>query len=356
MRPRLDLNLLRDSLVQLSETPYFNKALAVYVRRLVDATQHVLENDARYDPDIVRVFAQLVWNAQKYLSGSISKEAPYEMQFCLDKALKEWSDRDFIITNALLEDKNYHLYSVDVWDFVKTAFTGFDSSGFDAKLVLIGMPRLYRYKPIYCIPLYHELGHFVDISLGITKLSLLLAPVSPIPQHLQISRVEWIKINESHRREHFADLFAACYCGSSSIRALQTIASGHAATTTHPATAERVALVGRFLNGTSDQLVDLFQACLKQQRKPSLGIRFDVPDISPCFDDVRPYRVDTERQLHGLFLAGWDYLESALDNRTAPWITGDTDDATVEKVINDLTEKSIRDISIREKWESVATP
>lgn len=359
MRPSTDLHLLRDSLEQLYETPYFNQALTQYVRRLIDATEHVLTCDPAYDRDIVQAFSDRVWRAQKYLSGSVSREAPYEMQYCLDKALREWFDADFIITNALLEDKLYHLESVNVGDFVKTALTGFNSSGFDAKLVLIGMPRLYRFKPIYCIPLYHELGHFVDISLGITKLSLLLLPPGPIPSHLahfHISDATWKKITESHRREHFADLFAACYCGEASINALNTIAGSDGWSPTHPATADRVGLVQRFLGGTRDPLVESFQICLRLQKKPSLSVRFDVPDISSCFDDVRPYKIESERKLHGLFAAAWDYLAAALDNRSAPWIAPGTNDAKIEKVVNDLTEKSIRNMSVREKWDRVATP
>jgi hypothetical protein len=185
----------------------------------------------------------------------------------------------------------------------------------------------------------------VDFTLGVTRLSLLIDP----PAHANSDMMR------AHRQEHFADLFASCYVGESSMHTLQIIAPSAPGTLTHPATADRVSLVNAFLNNNSAQLVTLFQTCLSLLQRPQLSKVFSIPDIGPSFDDIRPYIIKSEQELHGIFAAAWDYLTQALDARAAPWIKPATTEVDIERVVNDLTEKSIRNLSIRQRWASGAT-
>lgn len=341
MRPEIDLSLLRDSLIQLEETTYFSGRLHEFTKKLVEVITHVLESPSRYDNQTIYLFAGQISHAHRYLEGSTTKEAPYEMEYCLKSVLPSWVKRESLITTALTSGKDFHFLPADPWAFIKNAITGFNAGGFDPLLVLIGVPRLYVHKPLYCVPLYHEVGHFVDNTLGVTQMSFLLAAGSG-------SAVE-----ARHRAEHFADLFAACYVGRTNGHALNTIAPHAAQSFTHPSTSDRILVVEAFLNGSAHPLVELFQACLRRLGAPPLAINYASPTITEELDDIRPYVIQSPPELHGLFASGWDYLQRALDFKTPPWSAG-LSNAAIERTVNDLIEKSLRNHSIRTRWTNGA--
>ncbi|KRQ02750.1 hypothetical protein AOQ72_06630 [Bradyrhizobium yuanmingense] len=328
---------------ECQETTYFSGKLHTFTARLIEVIDHVLQNESSLGPDIVRTFASHALSANRYLAGSTTKESPYEVEYCLQAVIPKWSKRDCLITTALTDERDFHFRPTDPWAFVKAALPKYDTAGFDPLLVQLGVPRVYSHKPLYCVPLYHELGHFVDVSNGVTNLSSLI----------QRPNSAW---ELQHRLEHFADLFAAAYIGRCSIRALEIIAPNNATSATHPSTADRVALVEDFLAGRSNGLIPLFQTCLQHLGLPPLQIEHSAPVLRPAFDDIRTHAIANKSELHGIFNAAWEYLEDALDNRSAPWIAPNSTIAEIERVVNDLTEKSIRNASIRERWDSGATP
>jgi hypothetical protein len=67
---------------------------------------------------------------------------------------------------------------------------------------------------------------------------------------------------------------------------------------------------------------------------------------------MRPFNLANLEELHGLFQSSWNYLSSNLDNRNADWISANMTDADIERVVNDLTEKTIRNMSIKERWSN----
>jgi hypothetical protein len=359
LRSRIDLYLLRDAINQLAETTYFTSRLHEFTEKIVQVIDYVLTNEATIAPEIVNKFRNIMHQTYVYLAGSTTKEAPYEMEYCLHKALARWVTRETIITTALTSHHDFHFAPADPWDFVKRYLPGFDTAGYDPLLVQLGLPRLYRHKPVYCLALYHELGHFVDESFGITDLSLVLDPSMLATQHLAIPAGASVqlrnRIESHHRKEYFCDLFGAAYAGQASIEALTTIAPGALASQTHPATADRETSVGNFLGGRPSPLIDLFQRCLVQQGKPRLDQFFRPPTLRPTFDDLRPYQIADEQELHGVLGAAWSYLLGSLDQRAAPWIGTDMADSAIERIVNDLTEKTLRNASIRERWSSHGT-
>ena len=159
-----------------------------------------------------------------YLAGSTTKEAPYEMEYRLHKALAPGVARDTVITTALTDHHDFHFAPADPWTFVTQYLTtvggnpGDDTNGYSPLLVQLGLPRLYRHKPIYCIPLYHELGHFVDELHGLTNLSAVIEPAMiatnhlPFPAGTPIAFRNRVEIN--HRKEYFSDLFGAAHAAA----------------------------------------------------------------------------------------------------------------------------------------------
>lgn len=315
------------------------------------AINHVINNLANYPDDVVRQFETHVWWVMQFVRGSRSNDAPYETQYVLRKVLNDWIPDDALISSAALEEFKFFLNTADLWDHIGRTLNLFDTQSYKPLVVRIGSPEVYKHRPIFCIPLFHELGHFVDHHFKISELSMLLMPpTSPQPG---ISPGDWNFINLRHRMEHFADLFSSCYCGSASTKSLLAIAPDHADSPTHPSTAKRVATVDDFLTGRTNSIVNLIQATLKARGQRELAQWFNVPDLTASFNDVVTYRISNVEELYGIFLAGWDYLQNQLLNRTAPWADECVDAYTIEKTVNDLIEKSIRNFEICERWADV---
>ncbi|MCK9606554.1 MAG: hypothetical protein M0R33_08905 [Methylomonas sp.] len=158
-----------------------------------------------------------IWTASKFLSGSTSKKIPYEIAHCLKLALEDWTHKKALITTALTQEKNYSFYFEGVWPQFYILAESYTGIKFESELVQIAFPKLYQHRPLLNVALYHELGHFIDIHQGIVNQSLLLVPSAMLPlPSINFSGLSPDLVNQiaiHHRREYFADLFAASYAG-----------------------------------------------------------------------------------------------------------------------------------------------
>ena len=248
-----------------------------------------------------------------------------------------------IVTTALSPDLESGFYFRMVPKQYYALIDAFLGIKFDSELAQISLPQVYRHRPLYNIPLYHELGHFLDMRHSVSAITLLTHPLPQAPASLV------------HRREHFADLFCSCYMGAAFTAFLVDYAGMQPASSTHPATVERVTVVENFLNGTPDRIVTMFQAALALLNLRSLVPRFSVPAVAVSFDSVCPCKISSTAELHGFLIAGYDYLKVALATFPAPW--NDMPPTKVESVINDLAEKSIRNYMISARWsQSTSRP
>lgn len=340
MRPRLDLHLISIALRNLNDSAYFDERVRDFSGHFVGAIEHVLANPGLYDAAIEQAFASLARDVQSYLSGSTNNEIPYEVVFCLADALREWGFGNTAIVTSLTEGHNFHLRPLAPWQFIQKSITGYDARGFSLPLVMIGVPKMYAHKPIFCVPLFHELGHFVDLSRQITRVSLMLSPPSGTPTVTDLQ----------HRMEHFADLFGASFVGRSSIAALEAIAPNQPASATHPSTADRVALVDAFLAGKSDPIIDMFQKALSVRGQRPLANMFEAISVGPAFDDLRTYPPGNMKEVYGIFDSAWNYLFDAIDQHKNPWGVPQISDGYIENLTNNLTEKSVRNFAIKEAW------
>jgi len=252
-----------------------------------------------------------------------------------------------VITTALLDDKvSYHFNPVDAWKKIKLLLPDFQYDKFDGLLIQIALPRIYKQKPMYYIPLYHELGHFIDSHFSITQLTMIDVP--PSPQNNIQSEI-------SHRQELFADLFASCYVGHENGQFLKKLVPGSTSihTPTHPSTDFRINLTSDFLSGNNNPIVDIFQNALIKRGLPELKKRYTTPEISNTFGNLRPYTIQNDQELHGILEAAWSFFDVAIKKESLPW--SEIEESKISKIINDLTEKSIRNKVIKEKWEHAIT-
>lgn len=280
-----------------------------------------------------------LWTATQYLSGSVSREVPYEIVYGLELALADWmpGQPKHIVTTAFLAEQNYLFMGVSD-QFYPLVLSELGIT-FTQRLVQVALPQLYKHLPINNSVLYHELGHFIDGHFGISwMMALRSVPAGqPIP-------------NEAlyHAREHFADLFAACYVGEAICGMLEALAPNVLATTTHPATATRTQAVRDFLSGQQNSIVDLCNVALVARSQPPLLVRGVLPDVATPFDNMRPCALTSKEEVHGVLPAALEYLKSKLIAPDGLWTHLDEGDIT--RVTNDLVEKSIRNWMIVEKW------
>ena len=344
MRNPVDLALLRDGFFSLSQTPYFNRRLNDVASDVVGAMDVVIGGGNTLDSRTTRSFARALWNAHRYLAGSTVSESPYEIEYCLRAALFDWVSDECVFATTLTAQLDFHFCLLDIGRVIDTLVNNYTRQC-NVQLIPIALPRLYKNRPLYCAPLYHELGHFIDRKFGVVELSLLRFPsTSGLPYNVE----------KSHRAEFFSDLFAAQYVGDVAAKSLEQIALDSPASATHPATQERVAKISAFLSGSPDQLVDQFSQVLGQLNLSPLSVRHIVPNISSFLDDIRPAQVNNVAELHGLYPAFWGYLDSVEAQQNSVWANRGRTFPEVDKAVNDLLEKSIRNHAIKEKWNAAS--
>lgn len=349
MRSTINLHILQREFTQLFESSYFDRGFKEFNQNTLNAIEHVLSNIGIYPPTVLKAFEAHLWNARTFVKGSKVSDTPYEVQYALKIAMRQWMPESILISSAELENVNFFLNTLDLWTFIQKSLIHYDSQGYQPIVARIGSPSFYKHRPIFCIPLFHELGHFLDLRFKISEISMLRNH----PNGVDPSDGASLQKAHRHRMEHFADLFAACYCSNSLNDILVHIGGMQPATATHPGTANRVAVVNDFLAGAPNSEIDILQDALTARSMPQLSVQYDIPQVAPAFNDVLVYRVRSDAQLFGLFPAAWSYLEAQLDSRSAPWITADLTDLNIETTINDLVQKSLRNYEIVKRWADV---
>lgn len=352
MRSTVNLHILQQEFGSLAESAYFDSGFKEFSSNTLDAIDHVLEDPSQYPDDVVKAFEHHLWNARKFVRGSRASDTPYEVQYALQTALEQWNVPNALISNAELEDISFFLNLSDLWIFIKTTLINFDTKGYEPIVVRIGAPSVYKHRPVFCIPLFHELGHFIDLRYGITSISM----VTMKPVGINSSDQHALQREHHHRMEHFADLFAASYCADSLNDILRHLEGSQPATDTHPATTDRAAVVSDFLSGSTNAIVAMFQTILPLRGLPTLSKQYTIPKVTGSFDDVLTYRISSDKEFFGFFPASWQYLEDQIEHRSAPWIRADTTLLGIESTVNDLAEKSLRNFEIRSRWDHVVSP
>src|SRR5262245_34260327 len=125
MSAKADLWLLQDQLSGLVSSLYFDQRLARYVGALRSTLHELI---ARYDtlPHAVGLkITRQAWIATKFLSGSVSREVPYEIVNGLTWALEDWCPEErgkYVLTTTLLPDQEFYFQpvSTEFYDLVRS--------------------------------------------------------------------------------------------------------------------------------------------------------------------------------------------------------------------------------------------
>ncbi|WP_416355820.1 hypothetical protein ACLNGM_17030 [Aureimonas phyllosphaerae] len=340
-----DLLLIREQLYRLTETAYFENALNDHARDVIALIDHVAP---RVDgmPDLIAYeLRRQIWTDHQHLNGSTSNEIPYEIVHVLTRALRSWiDDRDVLVTTALLDEPAFYFTRGLRWPGIAKLLPEFEQPRRPYTLVQISLPRLYRTYPLRCAPLFHELAHYLDDTVNVSDEFILQARFTDVGPGRDLQR--------RYMREHFADLFSACYLGETIVHDIMRLNNVNGATRTHPDPSYRIEVVQAFLAGRTHRVVDQFNAILQERGLPSLHTRFALPDVAAAFDDIRPCSIASDQELYGIFPAAQAYLAEILEDRRPSW--SDWSRQSANRTINDLVEKSIRNMDLKEKWRNAA--
>ncbi|MGZ8222102.1 MAG: hypothetical protein ACXWT0_10680 [Methylobacter sp.] len=342
-----------NQLAKIAETPYFSHELNAYLGQIRAVTENLISDFSAIPSEVSDGMMEQIWTASKFLSGSTSKKIPYEIAHCLKVALEDWTHKKALITTALTQDKAFSFYFQGVSQQFYILAEAYSGIRFESELVQIAFPKLYQHRPLLNVALYHELGHFLDTHQGIVNQTLLLVHSDQFPlpsvdfNGLSLDLINQVATN--HRKEYFADLFAASYAGNAYRDFLAEFAPNNQVCVTHPATKDRLALIDTFLSESKSDIIDLFQLTLSHLGLQQLKMAFSVPDVFDSFTNARPYVIKNKAELHGIFEAGATYLKSLQSKPISPWI--EAGEITTERAINDLVEKSIRNCMITDRWK-----
>lgn len=351
-----NLRLLDSKLQTLRDTAYFDKRVLRYIAALRTIIAKLIDPKIKLDA-AVRVFVGTqVWSATEFIAGSAPRLQPYEMIYGLQHAVVEWfvaqkhgGVKSPLIVTSLVQEPNFYFKSVSP-NFEENLRNHL-STTIEYEIVQIKLPDVYRQKPLYSVALYHELGHFIDTRFAISENVDVLRPDLALPSMSAptgtLTPTQKL-IRLLHLREYFADLFAACYCGAAIKRFLEGFAPNSGPSPTHPATYDRIQVINALLTGTAHSLIEAFNLALKARAQPLLQLRFSRPAVDKCFDAIRPVPLGSDQEVYGVLDAAWEYLDRAAERRAEPWKS--LDDLEIERVINDLVEKSIRNRMILEQW------
>jgi len=269
-----------------------------------------------------------------------TKEVPEELIFCLEVALKDWIDnhKDFLIVTSLnrkLEEFAIYVSPKRNQDVLKQNILNLFGHNYEQSLIKINKPHLFINDFISSVPLYHELGHFVDRHFQITETILFNEPKLNYVRTLGQSEI--LKTYH-HYSEFFADLFAAQYIGNTCSEYINYAFYQNPDSHTHPSTAKRTDIVQAFLDNRSGvPEIEYIKQWTFVRSKRKIEIRNKPLSFDPFVAETSKKITDLF-EIHSLFINAW---KNWLDENSP--IQVKYNDPTVAcDAINKVAKKSIR--------------
>lgn len=244
-----------------------------------------------------------------------------EMRQTLDDLLKCWIDNPehYIIS---VTDGNFAINSYyDDWfslnKFIETLY----GVTFDHILLTIYVPKHLHDDFFHASVLYHEIGHFVDAYHNvyidvIEYLKIIMADPNENKRIID-NYFPYINSNESidergqneiiknHCREMVADVFGAQYVGEYILSHIEYNRYGtyEISSSTHPSPQIRKLIISDFLNGKSNDIIELITKCFARK-----GLSIEKRYIGFDMDNLQkgePINLTNSIELHSIIYNLW---------------------------------------------------
>jgi len=308
---KLELHISQvERLIAASRSKFHNKNKALIYANILKLFNGIKGSNYKSfnadELDYARAALDIVFYSVEFLDYKTENQIPKRLIFCLNKVINEWidhgTDKYFIVVSYNNKSDDFHIRAMEQ-DIVFAAdqlFKTMFGVGYSQSLIQISKPRYLFEDYLSSIPIYHEIGHFIEKNYQIAHA---LSREVTFPT-LGISKI--------HFEEYFADIFAAQYIGKSAIEPLNYI-SYHSMTTsnpTHPSNIARQEVVNAFVDGTGTpnamRIVNELKRVTLIRATRELKIRYkDLEEKENPFVNLCPRILKEPEKLHTLFLAGW---------------------------------------------------
>jgi len=287
-----------------------------------------------------------IFKGLEYLDNSTLNIIPFEIISCLKHALNDWVKKDNIILVTSLSNKVEGFYfevafSEEYFIQINNYIGALYNISITHRLIRICLPKVLSRDYLSSVVLYHELGHFIDSELNISK--RLLANEHSVSLE-NASNIEQKFYH--HTAEYFADLFAAQYVNDSLSIYLNHISNGSVDSLTHPNTNKRIEVVSDFLlSKPNDEITNINNALMISGNEIFKKRHQTIDSTKSDFKNLIPQSFKSKEELHSVFKLGWDC-----------WNNSDTNFLKEFKlrqkyqIINNLIEKSISNFEVVQKW------
>ncbi|MFN8712104.1 MAG: hypothetical protein ACK5Z2_04565 [Bacteroidota bacterium] len=334
--------------------------------------------------DGYKIAADFLFKSVEFLDSSTLNLIPFETVECLSYALEDWRKEtdNFIIVTNLVKDLSGYSFDPTLVRQGKydRLLVDFDIT-FKSKLIQINVPAYLSRDYLSSVVLYHELGHFINeqykvcesIFARIVDLDLDIIENKALFEHFfHFDRLRFEKWKErrndpdtmkkierlmlSYLGEYFCDLFSVQYSGNSFPQYLDYIEPDASQTSTHPSKNRRIELMEAFLNDRSSSpaaktLINIYQNALQKILGKSLSIRYTLLD-NQCFYDLLPAQIENEKQLHAVFIQGWECWSKSKRHSDIDRVASLKESPMSRyEIINNLMEKSIGNFIVKRDWE-----
>lgn len=288
-----------------------------------------------------------IFKGLEYLDSSTLNVIPYEIVSCLEFALEDWIENTHFIIVTSLSNKNLDFYlesndNEEFFNLINTYISTLYGLRLTHRLIKISLPKILSRDYLSCVVLYHELGHFIDNELNISNKLLLKKFLTNSPKNLEQDK--FLK----HKKEFFADLFAAQYIHNASNLFLNHIAYKVPDSHSHPSTDSRIALVENFLENKTSPNISAIIEVLKSLDLPELKIRhLPINQGTSQLVNLIPQEFKNRNEVHYIFKLGWDIWNNSEVNFLKKFKPRQK-----YNIINNLIEKSISNYTIVERWKN----
>ena len=355
------LQLLVKQLEKLSHSSFFTLELSSYVIELRKSVDSLQESLKEADPQVavIATVVESIWRTTQFLTGTTSNRVPYEVTYLLREVLTDWGRGNSIVTTSLVQSPDFHCERVNSAPSAVIRELRLSGMEINGDLVQMGVPEIFQHMPLLCSPLYHEVGHYIEehekliSEMMIESQEIILETMPDISIYFPNPLMQR-DVARSYATEHFCDLIAAAYVGECVSDYIIQWDHNSYSSPTHPSAAKRAEVTRDFLEDKHNPIVELLKQAVKKAGLPvELERRFTMPNVHDCFSDVRPAKINSIAELHGLLPAADQLLK---DLRSDPSQFRGTNISKIPssrhpQLINDLIERSIRSHMITKAWD-----
>ncbi len=326
-------------------------------------TDFVLLDDAAQN-EIKNIIDFFILNLEFLDNSTFNNAVPFEIIECLKVSLNEWVDnfaQYIIVTSYGQYSFNPFLVSTTAYSIIESRF----GITFNKKLIQINLPKHLSRDYLTNTVLYHELGHFVDVTLSISdriawviwnnyhanRFNDEILAYFPFMDSVRSSDTQYQHVLSNHISEYLSDLFACQYVEKAAYHYLSYIASTSQITSTHPSTDLRIRMMDEFL-GHQDRysyVVKEFCNAVKIITDRELKKRYielsenDILSLIPC-------EISKQEELSSLFKLGWDIWLHKTNELAAGNAMTNLKPGRIYRIINNLIEKSISNFIVMKNW------